>query len=127
VSKDLRSPFARAVGLGSAREGVAHWWAQRVTAIALLPLTVWFGAALISIAGSDHASIIHWLQSPLSTIGMVLLLIALFHHTALGLQVVIEDYIHSGIKLPLLIAMRLVCYALAVAGIVASLRITLGG
>jgi len=122
-----RSPIARARGLGSAKEGVEHWWAERVTAVALVPLTIWFAASIIAAAGSDHASLITWLGSPLSSVCMVLLLIALFYHTALGLQVVIEDYVHSGAKTPLLVAMRLGCFALATAGIFATLRIGLVG
>ena len=115
------SPIACARGLGSAKGGVEHWWAERVTAVALVPLTIWFAASIMAVAGSDHASLIEWLGSPLSSVGMVLLLIAL------GLQVVIEDYVHSGAKIALLVAVRLGCFALAIAGIVATLRITLGG
>ena len=120
-------PIACARGLGSAKGGVEHWWAERVTAVALVPLTIWFAASIMAVAGSDHASLIEWLGSPLSSVGMVLLLIALFYHMALGLQVVIEDYVHSGAKIALLVAVRLGCFALAIAGIVATLRITLGG
>lgn len=122
-----RSPLARARGLGSAKEGVEHWWAERVSAVALLPLTIWFAASVMAVAGGDHAAFVAWLGSPLSSVCMVLLLIALFYHMALGLQVVIEDYIHSRAKTPLLVAMRLGCFALATAGIVATLRIGLVG
>lgn len=124
--QDTRSPLARAIGLGSAREGAGHWWAERVSAVALVPLTLWFVASLIAHTGSDHATFVSWLRTPLATAPMVLLLIALFHHTALGLQVVIEDYVHSGIRFAALIAVRLICFALAVAGIVATLRIAFG-
>ena len=120
-----RSPIARARGLGSAKGGVEHWWAERVTAVALVPLTVWFAASIIAAAGGDHAFFLQWLGSPISTICMVLLLIALFYHTALGLQVVIEDYVHSGRKTALLVAVRLGSFALATAGIVATLRIAM--
>lgn len=122
-----RSPLARARGLGSAKGGVEHWWAERVTAVALVPLTTWFAASIIAVAGSDHTSVIEWLGSPLSSVCMVLLLMTLFYHMALGLQVVIEDYVHSGAKIALLIAVRGGCLALATAGIVATLRIALGG
>lgn len=121
-----RSPLARAIGLGSAKEGVEHWWHERLTAVALVPLTVWFAASIMAHAGSDYDAFIAWLSTPLTTFLMVLLLIALFYHTALGLQVVIEDYVHSAAKIPVLVAMRLGCFALAVAGILASLRIALG-
>ena len=93
---DTRSPLARAIGLGSAKQGVEHWWAERVSAVALVPLTLWLVASIIAHTGSDYANFIAWLRTPLATILMILLLIASFYHTALGLQVVIEDYVHSG-------------------------------
>jgi succinate dehydrogenase / fumarate reductase membrane anchor subunit len=124
----MRSPLARARGLGSAREGVEHWWMQRVTAVALIPLTLWFAASLIALTGSDYNAVIAWLKAPFVGILMVLLLIALFHHTALGLQVVVEDYVHSDrAKIPTVVAIRLACFALAVAGIFATVRIAFDG
>ena len=123
----LRSPISRARGLGSARDGVEHWWLQRVTAVALVPLVLWLSVALIALPGTDYATVIAWLREPLTTILVVLLLIALFYHTALGLQVVIEDYVHSDrTKFPMLIVMHLSCFALGVAGIIAVLRIGFG-
>ena len=123
----MRSPLGRAIGLGSAKEGVEHWWAQRVTALALVPLIVWFVIGIIERVGADRAELRQWLAQPLPAIAMLLLLIATFYHTALGLQVVIEDYVHvEGPKLALLIVMRLACFALAVAGIFAVLRLALG-
>ena len=125
--QSFRSPLARAVGLGSAKKGSQHWWAERATAVALVPLTLWFVASIIAHAGSDYATFITWLQAPLTMLLMILLLIALFHHSALGLQVVIEDYVHSGVKFAAVIAVRLGCYGLAVAGIIATLRVAFGG
>ena len=125
--QDTRSPLSRATGLGSASKGVGHWWAERVTAIALVPLTIWFLASVITVTGRDHAGVVTWLRTPSATICMVLLLVPLFYHMALGLQVVIEDYVHSGARFPVLIAIRLGCFALAVTGIVVTLRISLGG
>lgn len=124
---NLRSPIARARGLGSAKGGVEHWWAERVSAVALVPLTIWFAASIIAVAGSDHAAFIAWLGSPVSSVCMVLLLLTLFYHMALGLQVVIEDYVHSRAKTPLLVAMRAGCFALAAAGTIATLRIAFSG
>ena len=122
----MRTPLSRARGLGSAKEGVEHWWIQRVTAAALIPLTVWFTASLMAISGSDYSTVIAWFKKPLTPILMVLLLIALFHHMALGVQVVVEDYIHADrVKIPMVVAMRLACFALAVAGIYATLHIAL--
>lgn len=122
----LRSPLNRARGLGSAREGVEHWWMQRVTAVALIPLSLWFAASLIGLAGSDYNAFVNWLRAPFVTILMVLLLIVLCHHMALGLQVVVEDYVHSEwIKISAVVAVRCICLALAVAGVIATVRIVL--
>lgn len=123
----MRSPIARAMGLGSAKEGVTHWWLVRVSAVALVPLTLWFLASIISHSGSDYATFIAWLRKPLVSALMVLLLVSLFYHTALGLQVVIEDYVHSATRFAVLIAVRLGCFALALAGIIVTLRISFGG
>lgn len=120
-----RSPRARAAGLGSAKEGVEHWWRQRLLAVALVPLTLWFVAATIAHRTSDYAIVIAWLKTPFATSMMVLLLIALFHHTALGLQVIIEDYVHSAAKIPALIAVRLACFGAAAVGILAVVRVAL--
>jgi succinate dehydrogenase / fumarate reductase membrane anchor subunit len=124
--QSFRSPLALAVGLGSAKNGVRHWWAQRITAVALLPLSVWFVALIVAHAGSDYAVFKAWTRTPLASGCMILLLIALFHHSALGLQVVVEDYIHSGAKFIAVIAVRLCCYVLAVVGIIAIVRIAFG-
>jgi len=121
-----RSSLARAMGLGSAKEGVGHWWSQRVSAVALIPLTLWFVASIIAHTGSEYATFIAWLRTPIVGILMILLLIAIFYHTALGLQVVIEDYVHSSAKFAALVAVRLGCFALAAAGIITTLRIALG-
>lgn len=126
-SHDMRSPLARAIGLGSAKAGVEHWWAQRVSAVALIPLTLWFVASLIAHTQSDHATFLAWLRAPLNAVAMILLLLALFHHTALGLQVIIEDYIHSRARFAVLVAMRLTCLALAIAGAMATLHIVFIG
>jgi succinate dehydrogenase / fumarate reductase, membrane anchor subunit len=124
----IRSPLSRAQWLGSAKVGVEHWWVHRVTAVALVPLTLWFMASLIALAGSNYSAFIAWLRAPFATILMVLLLIAVFYHTALGLQVVVEDYIHSDrVKIPTLVLIQLGCFALAVAGILATLRIAFDG
>ena len=119
----MRSPLARARGLGSAKGGAKHWWAQRVSAVALVPLTVWFLGSIIAHTGGDYATVISWLKTPIACLAIIVLLLALFHHTALGLQVVIEDYVHSNARFAAVIAVRLGCLALASAGIVATLRI----
>jgi succinate dehydrogenase / fumarate reductase membrane anchor subunit len=123
----MRSPLARAMGLGSAKMGVEHWWAERVSAVALIPLTLWFVASIIAQTSSDYATFVAWLRMPFTSIMMILLLAALFYHAALGLQVVIEDYRHAGAKFAALVIMRLSCFGLASAGIIATLHIAFGG
>jgi succinate dehydrogenase / fumarate reductase membrane anchor subunit len=123
----MRSPLGRAIGLGSAKEGVEHWLVQRITAVALVPLALWFVIALIRLVGADLDTVQDWVGQPLPAIFLVLLLIATFYHASLGLQVVIEDYVHPELaRLGLVIIARLACIALAVAGIVAVLTLALG-
>lgn len=123
MNSDLRTPLARARGLGSAREGVHHWWAQRLTAIALIPLVVWFAISLVMMSGADYGAVRAWIGSPVVMVLLILTIAVGLHHGQLGLQVVIEDYVHSGVKFAAVIGVRLGCFALAVAGVVASLRI----
>jgi len=123
----LRSPVGRAIGLGSAKEGVEHWWLQRVTAVALVPLTLWFVIAVVRLSSADIDTVRDWVGRPLPAILLVLLLIATFWHASLGVQVVIEDYVRTDLaKLGLLIVMRLACFALAVAGVIAVLGMAFG-
>jgi succinate dehydrogenase / fumarate reductase membrane anchor subunit len=123
----MRSPLGRAIGLGSAKEGVEHWVVQRVTAVALVPLALWFVIAVIELVGADFDTMQDWVGRPLPAILLVLLLIATFYHAALGLQVVIEDYVHGELaRLGLVMFARLACIALAVAGVVAVLTLALG-
>jgi succinate dehydrogenase / fumarate reductase membrane anchor subunit len=124
----MRSDLGRVRGLGSAKEGVQHWWAQRVTAIALIPLSLWFFAGIISLIDVDRATAIRWLGSPVTLGLMSLFLIALVYHAVLGLQVVIEDYIHShAVKIALLLSIQFAGLALTAAGIIAMLLITIYG
>ena len=122
-----RSPLKTARGLGSAKDGTAHWWAQRLTALALVPLTIWFVASVAALAGADHGAFIQWIGSPVVAVLMILLVVATFHHAQLGVQVVIEDYVHSEpVKLALIVGVKGLSMVLAVAAIVAVLRIALG-
>jgi len=90
-----RSQLSRAQGLGSAKSGLHHWWAQRVTAIALLPLSLYFVVSVLMLAGASRADMAAFMAEPWNTVLYLCLIAALFYHLSLGLQVVIEDYVHK--------------------------------
>ena len=90
----LQTPLARVLGTGSAKEGVDHWWWQRLTAVALVPLGIWFVIAVISLVGAGYAEAHAWVSAPLNMVLLIAFAAALLHHAQLGLQVVIEDYVH---------------------------------
>lgn len=120
TNDDNRMALSRARGLGAARTGVGAWRWQRVTAVALVPLVVWSLASLIAVAGSGREAVVDWLIRPGAAIPMILLLLALFWHMALGLTVIAEDYLHhGGVKIVAVAIIQLGCLALGVAGVVA--------
>lgn len=122
----LRSPLGRARGLGSARAGSHHWWAQRLTAMALVPLTLWFIFSVIHLSGASHQIVIDWLSSPFTLAPMLVLIVATFHHLQLGVQVVIEDYVHDErIKMAAILAVKALSVLLALICIVCVLKIGL--
>jgi succinate dehydrogenase / fumarate reductase membrane anchor subunit len=124
----LRHPLARVHGLGSAREGVSHWWSQRLTAIALVPLSVWFLVWLFGLLGADPAAARAAVADPLSALLLIAFLVALFRHAQLGLQVVVEDYVHvRWLEVSLHIAIRFLAFLGALAGVLAVARIALTG
>jgi succinate dehydrogenase / fumarate reductase, membrane anchor subunit len=123
----LRTTTGRIRGLGSAREGVDHWKAQRLSALSNILLVLWFVFSMIALAGGGYAEYRAWIASPITASLMILLIISVFHHARLGVQVVIEDYVHhEGAKVASLAALTLVAVGLAVACIVAVLKISLG-
>jgi succinate dehydrogenase / fumarate reductase, membrane anchor subunit len=123
----LRSPLARVRGLGSAKEGTHHWWAQRLTAIALIPLTLWLVYSLICMTTLDYLAAIGWLQSPLTSSLLILFVFALFYHAQLGMQVVIEDYIAGEmLKITSIVLMKFVIWFSGLASIMAILKVFLG-
>jgi len=125
---DMRAPLARVRGHGSAKAGAHHWWAQRLSAIALVPLFLWFVASLAGIVTADHATAVKWISSPYNSAFLILLIGALFYHAQLGMQVVFEDYISTHwLQVASIILVRFAALLLAVVSIVAILRIAWGG
>jgi succinate dehydrogenase / fumarate reductase membrane anchor subunit len=122
----LQSPLNKVLGLGSAKEGTGHWWSQRMTAISLIPLTLWFAFSLLSIDHASYPAIVNWIAEPLHSILLILLVISLVYHSSLGLQVVIEDYVHGAAKIVILISVQLAHVVLAVAAIYAVIIVSLG-
>ncbi|MBX3700880.1 MAG: succinate dehydrogenase, hydrophobic membrane anchor protein [Dokdonella sp.] len=123
----LRTPLKTALALGSAKHGVHHFLVQRITAVALLLLGLWFVWLVLRLPGLDYAGAHALLAEPCNALLMALFVIAVFWHAQLGLQVVIEDYVHShGWQLVLQVAIRLLCILGAAAGVLAVLRIALG-
>ncbi len=127
-SNSLRSPLGKVKGLGSAKSGTGHFIVQRLTALALIPITLWFCFSLAAMPQMDYASFTAWLQSPFSAAMMLLTVVVVFYHAYLGLQVVIEDYVSDhGIRLIAIIAVQFICILMAVVGIVSVLKIATGG
>lgn len=122
----MKTHLARVRGLGSAKEGSHHWWMQRLTAIALIPLTVWFAISIIGIVGADHATVVNWFSSPVISIFMILFVSTMVYHSTLGVQVVIEDYIHKERwKFGLLIALKFLGITLGVVAVFSILKLAL--
>jgi succinate dehydrogenase / fumarate reductase membrane anchor subunit len=125
---EFRTPIAKVRGLGAARAGLGHWKMQRLTAISNVLLVLLFMFSAMALSGSGYEQVRAWLASPLTASLMVLLIISTFYHARLGLQVVVEDYVHhEGLKMASLVAIVLVVLALAVACIVAVLKVAVGG
>jgi succinate dehydrogenase / fumarate reductase, membrane anchor subunit len=123
----LRSPLSRVLGLGSAKEGTAHWWAQRVTAVALVPLTVWFVFSLLTLPDFDYETVRTWLSVPVTGFLGVLLVAVLSYHSYLGTIVIVEDYVtSSGMKVLSLMTLRFLYVLAGGAATFAIWRVVLG-
>jgi succinate dehydrogenase / fumarate reductase membrane anchor subunit len=123
---NLRNPLARVKGLGASGEGSHHWWAQRVSAMALIPLTLWFVFAITGHIGDSYDTVVAWISQPAVAVMLVLYLGFMFLHAQLGLQVVIEDYVHTELlKIFLLLVIKALALVGALASIFSILRLSL--
>ena len=126
--KSLRSPLGVVSGLGSAKGGVHHWWLQRLTSIALVPLTIWFTVSILSLPSMDHVTVIAWMAQSWTGLLLVVLVLVATYHSQLGVRVVIEDYVHNtGMKTLTLVTVTFAHALLAVAGVFAILKVAFGG
>lgn len=124
----LRSPIRRVTGLGAAKEGASHWWSQRISAVGLVVLTLWFVASLLGFADLEHETVTAWMARPLNAVLLALLVLTAAYHSKLGLQVVIEDYVPGhGMKLASLLLINFIHVALGALGVFAVLRVAFGG
>lgn len=123
----LRSPLGRVLGLGSAKDGTAHWWAQRVSAVALIPLALWFFFSLLALPNLDYGTVRTWLALPISGFLAMLLIAVLAYHSYLGTIVIVEDYVHAaGMKLFTLLLLRFLYVLAGGASLFAILRVAFG-
>lgn len=126
-AKNLRHPLKRARGLGSAQSGVSHWWTQRTTATALIVLGAWFVILVLGLVHGDYATARAAVAKPWNAVLLIAFLVSMFWHAVLGLQVVIEDYVHTRWKeITLLVAIKFIAVLCVLAGTLAVLRIALG-
>ena len=127
MNSDLRTPLARVEGLGSAKSGTTHFWQQRVTAVALVPLSVWFVSSALAYVGAEQGAVAAFFAEPVEAILMFLFIVAAVHHMSLGLQVIIEDYIHQeGMKLTLIVLTRFGSWAIGATAGFALLKLAVG-
>jgi len=126
--KSLRSPLGAVSGLGSAKGGAHHWWMQRLTSIALVPLTVWFTVSILSLPSLDHVTVVSWMAQSWTSLLLILLVLVAAYHSQLGVRVVVEDYVHSsGMRTLTLVTSTFAHTLLAVAGVFAILKVAFGG
>ena len=123
----LRAPLATARGLGSAKEGTHHFWNQRLTAIVLVPMTLWIMVSLVRMTNVDYATVTQWIAAPLNAVLLLIFLLALYYHALLGVQVVIEDYIHSEWqKIACLILVKFTILLTGLTSVLAVIKVFLG-
>jgi len=126
--KSLRSPLGAVSGLGSAKGGAHHWWLQRLTSIALVPLSIWFTVSILALPSMDRATVITWMAQSWTALLLIVLVLVATYHSQLGVRVVVEDYVHApGMKTLTLVILTFVHTLLAVAGVFAILKVAFGG
>jgi succinate dehydrogenase / fumarate reductase membrane anchor subunit len=126
--KSLRSPLGRVGGLGSAKSGVHHWWMQRLTSLALVPLTIWFTVSILSLPSLDHVTVIAWMAQSWTALLLIVFVLVATYHSQLGVQVVVEDYVPgSGMRTLTLVIVTFAHGLVAVAGVFAILKVAFGG
>jgi succinate dehydrogenase / fumarate reductase, membrane anchor subunit len=123
----LRSPLGKVLGMGSAKDGTGHWWSQRVTAVALVPLTLWFAYSLLTLPGLDYDTVQAWASLPTNGFLASLMVAVLAYHSYLGTHVIVEDYVVStGTKVASLLLLRFTYVLIGGACIFAILRMAFG-
>ena len=123
----LRSPLGKVLGVGSAKSGVQHWWVQRLTAVALVPLSIWFVASLLSLPSFDHGTVVAWMSGSWTALLLILLVLTCAWHSQLGVRVVVEDYVHGAAARTVTLVSALFVHTLiAAAGVFAVLKVAFG-
>jgi len=116
----LRTPLSQARGLGAAKEGTGHWWAQRLTSVFLVPLVLWGAFSVAMLPDLSHAGLVAWLQKPVVSVLLIALLIVVFWHMELGLRIIVEDYVHlAWLKVAAIVLVDFAVLLLAVAAVAA--------
>jgi len=124
----LRSPIGRVLGLGSAKEGVQHWWVQRLTSVALVPLSIWFAVSLLTLPSLDYATVHAWMSQGSSALLLIVFVVVAAWHSKLGVQVVVEDYVHgAGARTLTLVSLTFVHVLIAAAGVFSVLKVAFRG
>lgn len=123
----LRTPLGRVLGLGAAGDGTSHWWQQRVTAVALLLLGLWLVAGIVALDTGDRSAVTAWAGAPLNAALLVLLVLSAAWHSMLGTRVIAEDYLRGGVRVAAIVLLQFLHWLTAVVGVVAVLRMAVGG
>ena len=123
----LRSPLGKVLGAGSAKQGVHHWWMQRLTSVALVPLSIWFVVSLLSLPSFDHATVVAWMRQSWTALLLILFVLLASWHSQLGVREVVEDYVHgAGARTVTLVSVTFAHTLIAAAGVLAVLRVAFG-